>query len=343
LFFFFILAATGLSIFPGWLRPTLAVPGAPCTTVNGDLFNASCDVCNGEICTFNASATGGGEDQCAIPVLDSSGTSILSFNFDPAAAPIPNCPIRFDTITVNGNADLSTTRFPDCWNVCTPTPQSNLLVPVCSPSATFCDGLAGGTVANDCRTGVCTANSTFDSGNPTGCDYDYSGGVDCINCAPPTDQAVNCGNGVCEPAIGEDFDSCSVDCRAPDFDSPAPIPEDPDPSNPNPSYPLNEACRQPIAGISFSGNLPGGGTCEDGDVCTTNVCTFVGPNNIPFCDVEPAQCNNAEIDFCCPDGCTPSDDLDCLPPEVCEPTPTASPVELSGTGCSLHKMEGTSK
>jgi hypothetical protein len=247
-----------LSIFPGWLKPSYGVPGAPCATANGGVFNVSCDVCNGEICTFNSPSD---VDQCGIPTF--SGTPpnpvvITSFNFDPSATPIPQCPVAYLNET-NGTVDFSV--FPGCWDVCSATTSNGALIPACVPNDGFCQDISGGTAANDCRTGDCLANSTFDPGNPTGCDYDYSGGTDCVNCAPPADPAVNCGNGVCEQEIGEDFDSCSVDCRSPGFTDSAPLPSD-DPV-------LDDACIE-IPTITFSGNAPGGGTCEDGDVCTTN-------------------------------------------------------------------------
>jgi hypothetical protein len=314
--FLFILAAFSFSVFPGWLKPSYGVPGTPCT---GSFNNTACDPCNGEVCVFNSSV---GSSQCAVFDVP-SGTA----TFD-SSATAPQCPGGWLLETLHGGNPA----YPSCFTICTATFDTfSVFVPICQPDDGFCEGISGGTQDNLCRSGTCLADSTFDPfnptvdpGNPSGCDYDYSGGVDCINCAPPADPAVNCGNGVCEQDSGEDFDSCALDCAAPGFDAIAS------------QSTLDAACN---VVITFPDNTPFFGLCEDGDVCTTNVCSGL------TCDVQPAACDDSVIDFCCPGGCTPSDDLDCLTPEVCEPTPspsptpTISPADLSGTGCSLHKGE----
>jgi len=87
-----------------------------------------------------------------------------------------------------------------------------------------CDGadLGGATCADmDCVGGtpVCTASCTVDYSTCTDCPVCDDDGVcevdeDCDSC--PNDCIsgdVGCGNGVCEPDLGEDCLSCSADCR----------------------------------------------------------------------------------------------------------------------------------
>lgn len=312
-FLLFLVAAIGLSIFPGWLRPSYSGLNA-CTTVivsttpltpQDEARLLLCNPCNGEFC--------------------SNGTC--------ASTTAVTCP---------GGGD------PDCYDQCQNTIQDNggTFFPVqdCAPNDAFCDGFSGGTSANECRLAICIPGlSTVDPGNPSGCDY--SAVVDpaaCVNCAPPTPVSENCGNGVCEQEIGETFASCSVDCRAPGFTGAAPLPSG--------DGTLNAACDNAgfnLSFIEFSGNVPGGGTCEDGDVCTTNRCNVQTLD----CDVAPAQCSGDVVDFCCPSGCTVAPDgpgscpdlaatpcdVDCLPPQDCEPTPppTPSPLPPPLTGLCL--------
>ncbi len=320
LFLLLILGTIGVSVFPGWIKPIYGTVGAPCTNQGTDsadpLLNA-CDRCLGEFCSFVST----GSSQCA-----QSGTF---------GCPVCQCQNTFFTSPIG----TMTLFFPT--STCG------------APDDGFCQDISGGNLSNDCRTGLCTQNTSFDFDNPTGCDYDYDlTNVDCINCAPPTPPSVNCGNGVCEPDSGESFANCSIDCRVPGFTGPKLTNADPQ---------IDNSCFNPVpfSFITFPGppfNFLVNTECEDGDVCSQNECL---PNGTCLI-TDPAPCSQDTADFCCPSGCNPPGssgvcgndatcDVDCLPPEDCEPTPSPTPtpsvspippasfLETSGTSllCSL--------
>ncbi len=316
LFLLFVVVAIGLNVYPGWVKPTFGVIGAPCENFGNtqtDPLLSACDRCAGEICSLGSAGS----------VCTLGGTLTC-----------PSCQCINEVVMLGTSGG---TFVPDT--------QCG------APSNAYCQDRSGGTTLNDCRIGVCTTNTTVNLGFPSGCDYDYDvSNIDCINCAPPSPASVNCGNGVCEEGIGESFSTCPVDCRAPGFTGSSVL----SPTDPI----LNAACPNisSISFIEFSGNLPNGNSCEDGDICTENTCN---PNG--GCDViDPADCSGNTADFCCPSGCNPAPsgtgtcntsldpdcDIDCLPPEDCIPSPSPIPtfppgllplIEGSGIFCSLNE------
>ena len=317
LFALLILVGVGVSIFPN--STLYGLPGEPCTFN----FIENCDPCNGERCVGDFCANDNGS------------------NFDPDITDL-QCPV------VSGNL-----LFPECWNLCVPgditTGNANTFE--CFPDDQFCEDITGGNESNDCRIGTCTDDSTIDTNNPTGCDYDYTGQATdplCMNCEDA--QAVgfdNCGNGVCEVAEGEDCQTCAVDCLVPGFEDSCPV-EGPVP-----------ACS--VQNIIFPGPPYNVilNALEDGDICTNSTCDSSG--NIVNTD---KTCSQDTLDFCCPSSCMappdgltcaeadaqgilpPADcDADCYIPEICLipiPTPTPIPtpgIEIQGSGllpCSLQ-------
>jgi hypothetical protein len=299
LFFLFLLGAIGLSVFPGWINSSYSTPGQSCST-DGD-----CDLCADELCVFN--------DTISIPQSQCANFPSGLPNFNPATT---------DTL-------CPTAEDPTCFDICQVV-NTSIIGPVgqCFPDDAFCQGISGGDQANACRTAVCT--STFDNSAPSGCEFDFNTAAvsneppACVLCSAPQPPGFTaCGNGVCEPGLGETFDNCSVDCRVPGFEGP---------KLPQGDSTLNGACPQLAAKIdfvTFSGppfNDPNNDFCEDGDVCTQNTCNPSTGN----CDVvDPAPCNPLQADFCCPAGCNPpptgtscspndlSCDPDCLPPVDC--------------------------
>jgi len=348
-FFLFLFGAISLSVFPGWLRPSYATPGAACT----GLTDPTCDPCNGEICTLNSNSS-----QCGVLSFVDTFTFATTVTFDPAAT-AEACPngalVHALTLT-----SLQDPVYPGCFDQCTPTiisfNDTQVLAPVCSPSSTFCDGIAGGDGPNACRTGACQASATPDPANPSGCDYQLVPSAqndECVVCEDPTPPGfTTCGNGICEPGEGEDCASCGEDCTVPGFEGVCPAAKSD----------LDNACFVPagIEFVTFDGppyNVPLSNACEDGDVCTTNTCNgdVCGPatDKLPSGDF---------ADFCCPDGAVaPTSpgacpdllgsncDVDCYVPIDCVPTPspTAIPnnLDLFGDGfmpCSLHPGASTS-
>jgi hypothetical protein len=198
----------------------------------------------------------------------------------------------------------------------------------CVPDNTLCDSLN----TNQCRGDSCLPNATpfvtIDA-NPTGCDYELiptSPTNECKLCSAPQPPGFTaCGNGICEPGLGETFANCSVDCRVPGFVGPKLPTGDPvlDGACPNPAPPPAKIDFVTFAGPTF--NVPDNAFCEDGDVCSKNTCNI----NTGNCDVvDPAPCDPVQADFCCPVGChpptgtscSPNDltcDPDCLPPVEC--------------------------
>jgi len=306
-FFLFVLGAVGVSVFPGWVKPTYGTLGAPCVTSTLDTTDTTlltaCDPCLLEECVgLNGGAT------CQYNFFNSSGNSTDL-----------NCPM--------------------CW--CTPTITSVAsgfqYLPLCgnSGSDAFCQGIAGGDVTNDCRVGVCTQSGTFDNANPSGCDFNFdTADTSCINCAPPSAASVNCGNGVCEEDSGETFNTCPEDCKVPGFPFATPEPTD---------FPT-QACPD-VATITFPGNITNSNACEDGNICTVNECgpndgichttaAVCDANTADFCC--PAGCTDTTDLDCLPP-------QDCIPSPSPIPTPTFGPIvpplEISGNsvvGCGLN-------
>jgi len=306
-FSFFVLLVMSLS------PRVQATPGATCPTQGSTV---GCDPCNSETCVNSAAPV-------AVILVCANGTG----DFSPGAPATPACPG-----VVVGAAPL-----PSCWDTCTVvTGPNNIPAAQCSPDDQFCDDNSGGdNVSNECRSATCQPDRILVPGNESGCDYEYAntdlGGFDCSNCQPNQNNQ-NCGNGICEKP-DETFDNCSVDCRVPGFSGPVL-----DSANAT----LVTACGgKPIG---FSDNVADSGFCEDGDVCTTNVCSGTGT-----CDINPALCSGNNSDLCCPAGCSPDSDIDCLAGQSCGIPPTVLCLEGSGDivggesvlpscdTCALHK------
>lgn len=310
-----ILGSVSISVFPGWIRPAFSTLGANCADVStnsNDPLISACDPCAGEFCN----SVSGLSSVCA---QDYNRQSFVQCQCTTTLTSLVNDQTFFFITTSFGG-------FND----------------------DFCQDISGGDTDNVCRTATCTVDTTYNPDNPTGCTFLFDDdNAACINCED-TPASENCGNGICEDGIGETFDSCPVDCKVPGFPLDEPLPAG-DPI-------LNSACAQPAAlpTITFGGNIEASGSCEDGDVCTENVCVPV-VGAVPVCEISPAECGGNESDLCCPSGCNPAPDgagtcnleldpncdVDCLPPQDCDPTPSPIPpiniTELSGTSlvCSL--------
>jgi hypothetical protein len=311
LFFLFVLGSIGLSVFPGWINKSYGTPGQPCTS--GD---TTCDVCDGESCVFNDTVLPA-TFQCANIIF--IGTTETT-NFDPNIT-APACPL----------VSSFQQQQPGCWTNCAETltvsVATTIEVPVCSPSDLFCQGISGGDQTNACRTASCTTNSTFDSTNPSGCDYNFDSTAvsnnppACILCSAPQPAGFTaCGDGICEAGLGENCTSCPDDCLIPGFTDLCPLTSGPI---------IQSACQLPvpIKFVTFSSgppfNDPLSLECEDGDLCTDNACS-----GGTTCTVTDKNCSLDVADFCCPAGCQPpatgqtcgnntSCDVDCLPPVEC--------------------------
>lgn len=240
---------------------------------------------------------------------------------DPAAAPF-----------TPGSCQVTPNNFPGCW-VCQAIPGTPNQ---CVPDDSVCNDISGGNSSSECRVGACTATALTPS-NPSGCDYSFTPDSNpdvCLNCEDPLPADFsNCGNGICEPGLGEGCGNCSIDCRLPGFDG--------SPDNPGLCpLPANDAVYFNACelGIVFGGPPYNQfGTCEDGDLCTDNECDAGGfPDNI--CTSTPKSCSINNQDFCCPAGCNPpaanadcgpndaNCDIDCYIPQSCQPTPSPTPT-----------------
>jgi len=292
IFALFLLVAIGLSVSPGWINKSYGTPGEPCTV--GDTV---CDVCNGEVCAFVNSM-----DQCVN--FPPGGPST---NTNPNI-PDPTCPRIFD---------------PGCFVLCTEQPTSTFPpeIAVCSASDAFCENISGGDSPNACRTGTCLDVGDDDDDFATGqgsvqgifsssrCDYERvhpSVNQGCALCTDPNAPDFNpCGDGVCEVTLGENCNTCAIDCLIPGFEDNCPLTS---------GTVIEDACggMVQIPNITFGGppyNQTGSGECEDGDLCTDNQC--VG-STVLTCSVTPKACSGDLEDLCCPAGCTaPADGSSC--------------------------------
>lgn len=185
------------------------------------------------------------------------------------------------------------------------------------------------------------------------CELDTSLDANCTLCEeqPPPAPFNNCGNGICEPSLGEDCASCDTDCLLPGFED-CPLTSGPV---------IAAACIPPnLVAITFDGppyNIQQSEECEDGDLCTNNACNTEGQE--PTCDATPKSCIGDLADFCCPAGCEPPPDgpgscpdllgsncdADCYVPQEClVPSPSPSPpppiTGLCLSGSSLISGDG---
>ncbi len=172
----------------------------------------------------------------------------------------------------------------------------------CVPNDDFCEGLTG-----QCLTGTCDVNSDY-TNNPSGCDFVLVTDLDVC------DSCLTCGNGICEP--DEDTTNCAEDCANPEF------------ASSNVVLPKSSCGPIDLAEFAFS-------ECEDGDVCTDDICDLPPGQLGGTCQYAPKSCSGATEDRCCPAGCSgdPADnnfDTDCCvpppPPGGEEPTPTPTPT-----------------
>ena len=328
IFFLCLLWALVVSIYPAWLRPVYGDVGAVCDVDNPA---EACNLCDSETCEiFNPDS---GEHRCR--------SADGSFE---TPSPVPFCP---------RTGELS------CFRRCEVF-QNN---PNCLPDDTYCGEISGGNETNECRTAICNSDANANN-NPTGCEYVSApdAAPECVLCEipAPTGAPLACGNGACEPDLGENAANCSIDCRVPGFSSPVPVD----------SSILDAACPDNML-ASFDGppwNVPDSGTCEDGDVCTNDVCNGVGE-----CEITPKGCSLNVSDLCCAPSCAPPPpsgicevdtncDIDCyIPMECTAPSPTGDPtgnptispsptptftldpsLEGSGSKCSLSLAASSS-
>lgn len=295
----FSLLSSGLLCQKAW-----ALPGDACSLdPNDPTFDPLvCNICNGERCELNPATN---QTQCAnfpFPLEP----DLPSFN---PASQDPACP--------SGNQ-------PGCWNLCDEqvVAPSGIDFAVCRPNADFCQDISGGMQENACRSAVCSESGTLDVNNPSGCEYELIPATqndECRFCSSPLPADFsNCGNGICERAQ-ETFANCPLDCRVPGFEGDLLVPNAQD---------LNLACGNQIPALTFFEgpvfNIPNSGHCEDGDVCTQDVCQQPG---VAVCTVTPSACSGDVADFCCPAACEgPPTALTCaqaqqqgdVPPGACD-------------------------
>jgi hypothetical protein len=287
---------------------------------------------------------------CCILLL--GGASALAQPADCDPASLPNTP---------GSCQFPNTTFPNggpgCYT-CVPAPAAGQTF-ICVPDDSFCDAISGGDETNDCRVAECLDVTGTDPANPSGCDYtlDTDADENCVLCISPDPVPFDhCGNGICEPLEGETCDNCGVDCNPAGYDAAC--------LNEAEADAICVAVAPPVQLVIFSGppypttGQGPGDECEDGDLCTDNVCATFGD-----CAITDKVCE-PDADFCCPSGCDaptgtsclgaagpiPGCDPDCyVPVECAEPIPTPTPTPpppanplLEGSGCSLSAMTGSS-
>jgi hypothetical protein len=346
-----IFSFLALFFLPLGIPSAHALINQPCTIENLDPV---CDTCNGELC-HNFGDQQNPDLRCAAARITGfvGNDPVFSFGTQPTDDQ-PQCP-GGQLLNVVRNATDAIIDLPDCWNSCstavfTTNKQGyfNFLGPVCSANTTFCQDISGGDQSNDCRTGECTSVPTFDSNNPTGCDYALVPEDQDFTCALCSNAVAldvsSCGNGICEGSEGEDCQSCPVDCVIPGFEDTCPLTSGPV---------IEAACVSggPVKKTTFGGppyNRSNSQKCEDGDLCTDNQCS----SDKLSCESTPKACSGDLSDFCCPANCqAPADgtvscnnatdcDVDCFAPKECvAPTPvkpSTSNLCLSGSGIGMN-------
>ncbi|MBW2972229.1 hypothetical protein KY359_04305 [Candidatus Woesearchaeota archaeon] len=117
---------------------------------------------------------------------------------------------------------------------------------------------------------------------------------------PEPEPEPSCGDGKCQPGIGENCDRCYADCACK-----------------SPAECHNGECKVPECGSD--------GECQDDDACTIDTCFFAQHPNA-YCGHELIKkCKNN--DGCCPPRCDANLDSDCEPVcdnGVCEPGENSS-------------------
>jgi hypothetical protein len=349
-FVIFAISLISFITFSAMARPSFATIGQPCSTENLDPV---CDTCNGELC-HNFGDSQNPDLRCAAAQINGfvGNTPTFVFGTQPTDGG-PQCPSG-QLLNVVRNATDTTIDLPGCWNSCSTTVITtskqgyfNFLGPVCSSNTPYCQGISGGDQSSDCRVGECTSNPTFDSNNPTGCNYTLvpeTQNFACALCSNATELGItSCGNGICEGAQGEDCQTCPVDCVIPGFEGSCPLTS---------GTVIEDACASNIGKklTTFDGppfNRSSHQECEDGDVCTDNQCS----TDTLTCVASLKACSGDLSDYCCPANCqAPAQgttscgnasncDIDCFAPQTCSdpsPTPTPSNICLFGGGMSMN-------
>ena len=151
------------------------------------------------------------------------------------------------------------------------------------------DPLCNAGVGEDCSTcsadcGVCPATCPDGS-------CDVAGG-ECNTCLADCDLADCCGTDTtCNAGVGEDCSNCA-DCHCI-----------------LPKICCSGACQDP--------QCDNNDYCDDGDVCTKNVCSVFDPC-VGICSNPPVDCDLINSDTCCPPACDAGNDIDCgAPPPAC--------------------------
>jgi hypothetical protein len=215
--------------------------------------------------------------------------------------------------------------FPSCF-----TCQSTSCVPVDS----LCDD------GDACTQDTCAINESV---GPFGCFHQSllasaatNLPTECYICEP-TANNVSVHNGICDDAAGENCQNDPEDCGIVGFS--CGTPSSPLPSlffvNSSTGNNYDTTCKAGTT-LSFNSDVTFSTvSCEDGDRCTQNICTFVAGN---YNANDPGVCSNPPITACSPvsDGCCPAGcvgpvfgqscpvgvtattcDPDCCSPEVC--------------------------
>jgi len=290
-----------------------------CTDVDGDEVQDQIDNCPGVANNDQTDGNGDGvgdvcEDGCGNGVID-VGEECDGSDFGSATCTTEGFDDGF--LSCTSSCTIDTSACSDCGNGVREGNEA-------------CDGLDIGSAScgdQGCSGGspTCTVSCDLDYASCTGCPVcDNDGlceeGESCDTCGSDcfSEPAGFCGNGVCEPSLGEDCLSCSADCRGKQNGKPSGRYCCGDGAGENPVGCGDSRCNQGTDWMC-SGTPSPGSCCGDSE-CTGSENEFNCSLDCDACVPSTEVCDDGKDNDC--DFDVDCDDADCAADPFCAPPPS---------------------